>query len=148
MEHWDVIEAWRPETPSGRSQIGGTTEVTDLAETDRNKSQVRAFVERVLIEGDHRSLNEFVASDLVQHDLGIENGASAWLEDLEKRRVRYTELFKLIGQGNFVVTHCKVGVDSQPYAIFDVFRLAGRRIVERWMNSEVVPEDTGNSGKF
>ncbi len=148
IEHWDVIEAWTPNTEDGRSQIGGAVAVADLERTDSNKALVRAFVERVLIAGAHTEIGEFVSEALVQHDLRIPNGAAAWVQDLVQRDVCYTEIFRLIGEGNFVVTYCKVNVGSTPFAVFDVFRVADGKIAERWVNAEVVPKDTGNSGKF
>lgn len=148
IEHWDVIEAWQPDTPDGRSQIGGAAEVVDLDRTEDNKRIVGAFVADVLIGGALDEMETFVARDLLQHDLSIDHGVDAWRADLTARRVAYREEFRRIGQGNFVVTYCKVDVDSEPHAVFDVFRLADGRIVERWVNSEVVLADTGNSGKF
>ncbi len=62
--------------------------------------------------------------------------------------LRYCEVFRLVGQGNFVVTYSKVDIGAQAHAVFDIFRLEDERIVERWTNAEAVPNDTGNSGKF
>lgn len=148
VEHWDVIDVWRADGPDGRSQVGGPTEVTDLDQTDANKRVVEAFVQQVLIGGNHGALGEYVDRGLVQHDLAIGDGAGAWVEDLVRREVTYREIFRLVGQGNFAVTYCKVDVAGEPHAVFDIFRLSGGRIVERWVNAEVVPDDTGNSGKF
>ncbi len=148
IEHWDVIGAWAPDSADGRSQVGGPTEVTDLERTPENKERVRRFVEQVLIGGAHTGAGQFVSADLVQHDLQIANGLDAWLGDLARRNVSYQEIFKLIGQGNFVVTYCKVNVGADAHAVFDVFRFADGHTVERWTNAEVVPDDSGNSGKF
>ena len=148
VEHWDVIEAWRPDAADGRSQVGGPAEIRDLERTEENKGRVRAFVEQVLMEGHHAAMDSFVAGGLIQHDLALANGAQAWAQDLAHRRVAYRELFRLVGQGNFVVTYCKVDVGDTPHAVFDIYCLEGDRIVERWTNAEVVPADTGNGGKF
>ena len=53
-----------------------------------------------------------------------------------------------IGQGDFVVTFCKVDRGDAPHAVFDVFRVEDDRIAEHWTNDEVVLADTGNRGKF
>lgn len=148
IEHWDVISEWRDDTADGRSQLGGSAEVQDLSRTSENKALVQHFVEAVLIGGAHERMTEFVADDLEQHDLSLGNGVSAWREALASTRTRYRDLFRLIGQGNFVVTYCEVDVAGASHAVFDVYRLAEGRIVERWTNREIVPEDTGNSGKF
>lgn len=106
------------------------------------------IVEQVLIGGAHQQMGSFVADALVQHDLRIAHGPAAWAQDLTDRAVVYTEIFKLIGQGNFVVTYCKVTVADEPYAVFDIYRLHAGQIVERWVNAEIVVANTGNSGKF
>lgn len=148
VEHWDVISEWQDDTADGRSQLDGPSQVEDAERTNDNKAQVRGFVETVLIGGAHSSMVDYVDNALVQHDLAIANGLVAWQADLVERQVRYSNLFRLIGQGNFVVTYCEVAIAGQPHAVFDIYRLAEGKIVERWTNSEVVPEDTGNSGKF
>jgi len=148
IEHWDVIAPWADDHSDGRSQLGGPTEVVDLDRTDANKAFVEAFFERVLLGGAHEEMGDFVAEDLVQHDLAIGNGRQAWIDDLAARDVSYGNLFRLLGQGNFVVTYCEVDVAGAAHAVFDLFRLEGGTIVERWSNAEVIPPDTGNSGKF
>lgn len=153
VEHWDVISAWLPDAADGRSQIAGGTEVRDLERTDANKARVREFVDRVLVGGALVEAAAHLAPDLIQHELAIAGGAHAWIAHLfsqqaSGRAVAYQEIFRLIGQGNFVVTYCKVNVAGQPHAVFDLFRVHEDRIAERWTSSEVVPDDTGNSGKF
>ncbi|MFN3242124.1 MAG: nuclear transport factor 2 family protein [Planctomycetota bacterium] len=148
VEHWDVISPWAAARGDGRSQLGGPTEVRDLDRTQANKELVDAFFERVLLGGAHEEMGDFVAEDLVQHDLAVADGRQAWVDDLAAREVHYGNLFRLLGQGNFVVTYCEVDVGGEAQAVFDLFRLEDGIIVERWVNAEVIPADTGNSGKF
>ena len=143
IEHWDVIAEW---TDDG--QIDGPAEVEDLNLTAANKAAVETFAKQALIGGDRDCATKLLAEELIQHQPGIGNGASAWLAHMTAKQIRYREVFRLIGQGNFVVTYCKVDVGDQPHAIFDIYRIKGGRIVERWSNAEIVPADTGNSGKF
>ena len=143
IEHWDVIAPWQTD-----AEIDGPTEVVDLPQTQANKALVEAFITTVLIGGAGARATEFVAPDLVQHEHGIESGASTWIAHLADTQTQYREVFRLIAQGNFVVSYCKVDVAGAPHAIFDILRVEAGRIVERWSNAEVVPDDTGNSGKF
>lgn len=145
VEHWDVISAWTDD-----AQWDGATEVQELAHQAANKELVASFASRVLIGGERDGLDTFCHEDLVQHEIGVGDGAAVWMQclDAPERSVRYREVFRLIGQGNFLVTYCKVDVGGRAHAIFDIYRLADGRIAERWTNAEVVPEDTGNSGKF
>ncbi|MEM9431859.1 MAG: polyketide cyclase [Pseudomonadota bacterium] len=59
-------------------------------------------------------------------------------------------LFQIIGQGNLVVTYGKRHARGADMAVFDLYRVAGGRVVENWMNEEEIgPRETwGNSGKF
>ena len=143
IEHWDVISEWVAD-----DQFDGPTEVADIERTETNKSVVEGFVREALIQGSSAA-DECLDEDLRQHECGVADGSSAWRTHLDNpdRPTRYQELFRLIGQGNFVVTYCKVLVADELHAVFDLFRLADNRIVERWTNAEIVSEDTGNSGK-
>lgn len=51
IEHWDVISAYVDETASGRTQVDGPSEVTDLDRTEANKDLVRRFIEEVIVGG-------------------------------------------------------------------------------------------------
>lgn len=64
--------------------------------------------------------------------------------------IRYDEIFKVIGQGNFVVSLSKMTMGEKTMAVFDLFRLANGRIVEHWdAIEEIAPvEEWVNSGKF
>ena len=148
IEHWDVIAPWTSD-----HQIDGPTEVTDLEATEPNKRAVSDFVQEVLIGRDHDRFEDYVAPALVQHELGVAQGVAGWRAHLEGEAdgggpIRYQRLFRSVGQGSFVVTYCEVDRQDTAYAVFDIFRLASGRIVERWSNAEPIPADTGNSGKF
>ena len=65
-------------------------------------------------------------------------------------QMRYLDVFKVVGQGNFVVSYSKMSLGNDLYAVFDIFRVNKRKIVEHWDNMEkILPKDQwGNSGKF
>jgi predicted SnoaL-like aldol condensation-catalyzing enzyme len=61
----------------------------------------------------------------------------------------YRDVFKLVGQGNVVVSYSLVGLDGADLAVFDIFRIEAGVIVEHWDNAEPIPEGPPpNSGKF
>jgi predicted SnoaL-like aldol condensation-catalyzing enzyme len=64
--------------------------------------------------------------------------------------LHYSEIFLMVGQGNFVATLSKATFDGAPYAQGDIFRLKDGKIVEHWDNVEPIgPESEWvNSGKF
>ena len=53
IEHWDIIGELRETTASGRSQVDGPTEISDLDKTEDNKQLVIRFANAVLLAGDY-----------------------------------------------------------------------------------------------
>ena len=84
IEHWDVISAFEGPGPSGHSQIDGATEITDFAETESNKAKVRLFMTEVLQNRDFTRFDDYVAEDLIQHAVGMENGRAACKERIQE----------------------------------------------------------------
>ena len=82
---------------------------------------------------------------------GIE-GIASFLENLASQGVsmKYEDVFKVIGQGNFVVSYSRMSMGAETFAVFDLFRLENGLIVEHWDNMEPIlpPDQWGNSGKF
>lgn len=153
IEHWDVISAFEGPGPSGHSQVDGETEIRDLDQTEANKAKVRLFMTEVLQNGDFSRFDDYVAEDLIQHAITLDDGRAAFRERIEEAQragVQCEFVFKLIGQGNFVVSYSKSVLDDEAMAVFNIWRLAGGRIVEHWSNAEPIPprEDWANSGKF
>ncbi|MEM6914347.1 MAG: nuclear transport factor 2 family protein, partial [Pseudomonadota bacterium] len=49
VEHWDNLIPEAPPNPSGRTQIDGATEITDLDQTEANRALVEDFLVRSMI---------------------------------------------------------------------------------------------------
>ncbi|MEO1622400.1 MAG: hypothetical protein AAFU53_15385 [Cyanobacteria bacterium J06632_3] len=151
IEHWDTIVPYIENTVSGEHMVEGSTVIEDLGRTERNKALVKEYTKRVLTEGCFEQIEQFVANDLIQHSTNLTNGREPLLTALKSGAVGQCEmLFKLIGEGNFVVTYCKTRQQDQDYATFTLYRLANSLIVEQWDASEPIQPRAqwGNSGKF
>lgn len=156
VEHWDVIAPFVKHTVSGHTQIDGPTEIADLGETERNKAIVREFLDTVLVGGKAERVTDFISTETyIQHNPQVDDGLEgfgAFAAELAKqdKTMCYLDVFKLIGQGNFVVSYCKMSLGDEEYAVFDIFRLENGLIVEHWDNMEVIPpqDQWNNSGKF
>lgn len=156
VEHWDVIAPVVEDSVSGHSQVDGPTEITDLDDTDRNKDVVARFLDRVLVNGDFASIGEFVSSEhYTQHNPQIADGIEGLTDFIralaaQGLEMRYEAVFKIVGQGNFVVSYSKMRLGDDRFAVFDIFRLENGKIVEHWDNMEkILPKsEWGNSGKF
>ena len=153
IEHWDVISAFEGTGPSGHTQVDGTTEIRDLELTEYNKGRVRLFIAEVLQNGDLDHFDDYVAEDLVQHAVGLEDGRDAMrhrVEDALDAGVHCELVFKLIGQGDFVVSYSKSVMDDEAVAAFNIWRLCEGSIVEHWSNAETIAPRAhwANGGKF
>lgn len=151
LEHWDTIAPYIEDSKSGADMVGGTCDVDLSADTEASKSVVREYTKLVMQEGQPQKAAAFVSEDIVQHatDIGAGiNGLTTWLASEEAGD--YEMLFHLMGQGDFVVTYGKRRAKGKDIAVFDLYRVAGGKIVEHWMNlEEISPREAwGNSGKF
>ena len=148
VEHWDVIAAL--ESPR---QIDGPRDATRFAATETNKALVRRFLVEVYQNGLVDRIADFVAPDLVQHELGVADGREAYATHVGRCQAagqRYDHVFKVIGEGSLVVSYAKVDMPSESHAVFEIWRVEDGRIAERWINAEPIPprEQWANSGKF
>lgn len=149
VEHWDVIDAY-PTSVKELDPIYGAFEITDFDKTEDNKKIVRRFLVDVLQNKEFEMFETYVTEDLIQHNQEIGQGGAAYKEYLLERQVTYDFVFKVMGQGNYVVSYAKTILEGQEYAQFDIFRLEGGRIVEHWDNKEKMPDkyELTNLGKF
>ncbi len=153
VEHWDVISEFQGPGPSGHTQVDGTREITGLEYTEYNKGRIRLFMAEVLQNGDFDNFDDYVAEDLIQHAVGLEDGREAMrrrIEDAQDAGAHCEFVFKLIGQGDFVVSYSKSVLGVESVAVFNIWRLSEGRIVEHWSNAETIAprSEWANSGKF
>lgn len=155
VEHWDVITAWVDETVSGHSQLDGPTEVTELGQTDANRDLIERFVDEILIAGGQNYTDFISAESYTQHNPEVGDGLEgfgAWVGNLaaEGKSLVYKYKYKVLAEGNFVVSYCLMQLGDEDYAVFDLFRIDGGLIVEHWDAMEVLPRgaDLVNQGKF
>lgn len=151
IEHWDVIAAFSDEpSVNGHTQVDGSTAVTDEHRTDENRALVTAFVEHVLVNHRVDRITDYVGDGYIQHNPHVPDGIEAFQAFMAGpgATMVYRDVFKIIGQGNFVMAYSQVFLD-QELAVFDIFRVEDGKIVEHWDNMEPMPEGPQpNSGKF
>ena len=151
VEHWDVIAAVTDDSVNGHTQIDGRTDITDEDKTEQNKALVASFVDDVLVNHRTDKIAYYVSSkQYVQHNPTVPDGIEAFQEFMAGPgdEMIYRDVFKIIGQGNFVMAYSHVFLGEE-LAVFDLFRVDDGRIVEHWDNMEPLPEGPQpNSGKF
>ena len=156
IEHWDMITEWVEPTVSGRSQIDGPTEPTDLDKTEANKAVVRGFLDEVLVGGAGDKVTDYISTENYhQHNPQVGDGLAgfgAFTEQLAADGItmQYTDVHLVIGCGDFVAALSELSMGDQPVAAIDLFRVEDGLIVEHWdVMEDILPEDQWvNSGKF
>ena len=153
IEHWDVIAAYvdPADTVSGNDPVLGDFEIKDLDKTEENKALVRSFLVDIFQNKQHQNLDTYVSSETyIQHNPHVPNGIEAVEGFLKTQDFNYDFVFKVIGQGDHVVSYSQGTYNGQEMAIFDLFRIADGKIVEHWDNMEPVPprSEWANTGKF
>ncbi len=153
IEHWDVIAAYKDpsQTAYGNDVIFGDFEIKDQDKTEANKILVRKYLTDVFQNKNHHAITQYISSyNFIQHNADLPNGIEAMKDLLAKGDVQYDFIFKLIGQGNYVVSYSKVIAKGDELAVFDIFRIEDGKIVEHWDNIEPIPprNEWANTGKF
>lgn len=158
VEHWDNLAEITPPNPSGRTQLDGETTITDVDQTEANKTIVENFVNDVLMNGKSDKIIEYVNPEkYLQHNSQIADGLDglgAALQYFAENGLvlQYDKVHKVLGEGNFVLTvsEGKFG-QGQHVAYYDLFRLEEGKIVEHWDIIETIPTESewkNQNGKF
>lgn len=138
VEHWDNLLEEQPLNPSGRSQIDGATEITDLDKTEENKAMVEEFITLSLIENAEINMTDYINPDkYFQHNPSVGDGLDAFGAAMAAMAqngsaMTYSKIHKVIGEGNFVLTMSEGALGPDAMAFYDLFRLEDGLIVEHW----------------
>lgn len=156
-EHWDNLTAVAGPNPSGRTQIDGPTEASDLDRAEENRTLVEAFLMDVM-QGKHpEKTPEYFAGDAyLQHNTGIADGLSGLgsaLEALAAAGIQMVDdkTHQVLAQGNFVLGVSEGTFGGKPTSYYDLWRVEDGKIAEHWDVMETIadPSDWQNeNGKF
>lgn len=158
VEHWDNLAPLAQEpNPSGRTQIDGATEITDLDQTEANKALVVELIERMFIGGEQLDITQYISPvTYIQHNSMAADGLKGLGEMIAMMKeqgivMKYDSIGLVVAEGNFVLTGAEGSLGGKPTAFYDLFRLEDGLIVEHWdviadIQTENLPE--GYPGKF
>ncbi len=146
IEHWDVISAYETQENNKPDQINGTLDKkrSDKKTTNINKETIRNFMCDLMVLGKLDELSDYVdLKTLISHQ-------ALNIMPLNSYIGTYEQVFKIIGEGDFVMAYSKVVIQEQAFARFDLFRLEENKIAEHWVNQEIIPpkKEWVNGGKF
>jgi len=144
VEHWDNIQERQGPNRAGRSMVDGPTEAADHDLTENNRAFVRSFVETVLVDGQLNRLTDFVDADaFAEHNPRGADGVAALRSALAasddgRRQVAYRRLHRVPAEGNFVLSVSEGDFGGVHSAFYDLFRVAGGKVVEHWDTTEKI----------
>ena len=157
VEHWDNLIAIQPNNPSGRSQIDGATEITDLDKTESNRKVVENFIDSILFKHQSNYTDYINPKKYVQHNPAVADGLEGFGAAMEYFAenglvMEYEKTHKVLAEGNFVlsISEGKFG-KGEATSFYDLFRLEDGLIVEHWDVIEAilpVSEHKNTNGKF
>ena len=149
VEHWDNIQERLGPNRAGHSMADGVCEASNLERTEANRDLVRGFVEEVLVGRQLERLGDYLdARTFIDHNPHLGDGAElkAALERLE-----YRHLHRVLAEGDFVLCVCEGSRGGLHTSFYDLFRVAGGRLVEHWDTVEKIApksEWKNANGKF
>jgi predicted SnoaL-like aldol condensation-catalyzing enzyme len=136
MEHWDSDSNQASDSAGSMTLVAGGTEP--------NRAEVLAFIDKVLVGGDHAAITQLLGSSFVEHRAASGSGAAAFLDYVTKDGVSYSKVHHVIADGNFVFTLSEGKLGSKGYGFYDLFRLEAGAIVEHWDSRRSVPASTAS----
>lgn len=153
VEHWDNIQKRQGPNSSGHSMVDGTTEIRDREKTEENRGFVRSFVETALIARDLSQLDACIdAAAFVEHNPRLSDDLTVLRSELSNGdAVNYQRIHRVLAEGNFVLTVCEGEFRGDQSAFYDLFRVAGGKIVEHWDTVEAIAPRSAwknDNGKF
>lgn len=157
VEHWDNIQLRQGSNGSNHSMVSGTTEISDLDSTEENRQIVSSFVDEILIDTRFSKLETYISNEqFTQHNPSMVDGKTAIIDALKDGsdngiRLNYKENYKVLAEGNFVLSVCEGYLNEAHSAIYDLYRVDRRKLVEHWDTIEAIPpksEWRNDNGKF
>lgn len=115
-----------------------------------NKSIIRDFYRLTVAQGDIDFAEQVIAENYIQHSPALKPGKAGLLETLHlmkqmpKPQSTSTPFFRLIAEGNYVVTNLSFGWGDIQKVVVDIFRFEHGKVAEHWDAVADHPETTLN----
>jgi predicted SnoaL-like aldol condensation-catalyzing enzyme len=157
VEHWDNLQETATEpSPSGHTMIDGPATVSDLDQTEANKTIMRRYMEDLLAGRRENFSSYFNGTQYIQHNPWVADtipGLIAGLQTLAAKgqAVAYKSAHKILGEGDFVLVVAEATFGDVPTGIYDLYRIKNGKIAEHWDTLEAIPprsEWKNSNGKF
>jgi predicted SnoaL-like aldol condensation-catalyzing enzyme len=136
-EHWDALTPLVENTASGRSQTDGPAAPSAAGQTEHNRALVAGFAKTVLQDADYSVLTDYISTETyLQHNPEAADGLDGFGEAVGKwvaqgKKLIYHTIHRIVADGDLVLVQSE-GEFGGPVAYWDLFRVAGGKIVEHW----------------
>lgn len=157
VEHWDNLSVIQNVNPSGHTQFDGAITLTDFDKSEKNKKTVKDLLENVFIKGEMDKIATYInPTNYVQHNPSVPDGLDGLglaMNSMAEKGIfmKYNKIYKILGQGNFVLAMSEGTFGNEHTAYYDLFRLENGQIVEHWDVIAPIPQQSewkNDNGKF
>lgn len=157
VEHWDNLQEVATTNASGRTQIDGTTSISDIDMTETNKKLVAGLMADVFMGADPDKIVDYISTEkYLQHNPAVADGLGPLGEALQEMAkagtpMVYSKNHLILGEGNFVLAVSEGQFLGRHVAFYDLFRIESGKIVEHWDTIEEIPAESdwkNSNGKF
>lgn len=127
-----------------------TASIAETPQETRNRELVVNFYQQLFGDKDVSAIDRYIAEDYIQHNPTVPTGRapikkifSQMLANAPKSKV---DIRRVAASGDLVWLHVRVPESNgDVYAVVDIFRVDGDRIVEHWDVAQKVPKKSANS---
>ena len=132
-------------------------QAVDVAKLERNKKIVTDVYNAALNEKDFDKARQYLGDKYIQHNPVAADGPEGLKAFIGFLRAKFpnnkSEIKRIFADGDHVIVHVHVHAMREPgtrgFAIIDIFRLEGDKVVEHWDAVQPVPEKAANdNGMF
>jgi len=128
-EHWDTGQTLTGEDTGLVTMTNGTSVIDEAADTNSSKILINSFFDKVFENSN--AAGKYLTADYIEH-----NTANSLLSDAD----RIVKVHRVIGEGDFVVTHCECVTSGKTFAQMHIFRVEANKIAEHWGLEQEVPD--------
>jgi predicted SnoaL-like aldol condensation-catalyzing enzyme len=130
-EHWDSGQLQPEYADTLITMTNGTAVIEDTADPVENKRRINDFYRKVLIPSQLTDADQWLTPGFIEHDIagGLLNNNAGRIK-----------VHKIIGEGNFIVTHCECSGQDKTFSQFNIFKMEDEKIAEHWSVEQKVPE--------
>jgi predicted SnoaL-like aldol condensation-catalyzing enzyme len=126
-------------------------QTVDVQKLERNKKIVTALYNAALNEKDFDKARQYLGEKYTQHNPVAADGPEGLKAFIGFLREKFpnnkSEIKRIFAEGDYVIVHVHAmrEAGTRGFAIIDIFRLEGDKVVEHWDAVQPIPEKAANN---